>query len=256
MDKIAFMSHTDVDYRRSHNRMVKTLMGLHPRDTAMSIAVGGQYEVVGAIEAELLKHFGLQPNDFLVDAGCGSGRLATALASYLKGPYLGLDVVPELLQYAAEKANRPDWQFVRAPGLSIPLPDERADMVSFFSVFTHLFHQESYVYLMDTLRVLRPGGKVVFSFLEFTNEPIWPIFGYMVKRVKEGIGADAEHVQFMSRDAITVWARHLGFDVIEMIDATAEVVTLPKALKFDDGREISGKAALGQSVCVLSKPGR
>ena len=74
--------------------MVKNLMGAHSHDKAMSLAVGGDYEVVGAIEAELLKHYGLGPNDFLVDAGCGSGRLASALASYLKGSYLGIDVVP------------------------------------------------------------------------------------------------------------------------------------------------------------------
>jgi SAM-dependent methyltransferase len=104
------------------------------------MAVGGDDESEGVIEAELLKRYGVKPSDFLVDAGCGSGRRATALASYLKGSYLGLDVVPELLQYAAAKAIRPDWRFVLVQGLSIPLENDVADMVSFFNVFTHLFH--------------------------------------------------------------------------------------------------------------------
>ncbi|HUA17831.1 MAG TPA: class I SAM-dependent methyltransferase [Bryobacteraceae bacterium] len=250
------MPHTDVDYRRSHNRMVKNLMGAHPRDQAMSLAVGGNYEVVGAIEAELLKHYGLGTNDFLVDAGCGSGRLATALSLYLKGPYLGIDVVPELFEYAAKKANRRDWRFVAAPGLSIPLENNTADMVCFFSVFTHLFHQESYAYLMDAFRVLKPGGRVVLSFLEFKDPAIWPIFGSLVQRVLGGASADYEHVQFLSRDALTAWAEHLGFQVVEFVDGAAECVTLPHPVRRDDGSTVSGKAALGQAVCVLSKPPR
>ena len=53
--------------------------------------------------------------------------------------------------------------------LYIPAPDACADMVCAFSVFTHLLHTETYLYLEDIRRVLRPGGRLVFSFLEFAN---------------------------------------------------------------------------------------
>ena len=52
--------------------------------------------------------------------------------------YHGIDVVPELLAYAEEKAARPDWKFSLVEGLSIPEPDARADMIVMFSVLTHL----------------------------------------------------------------------------------------------------------------------
>ena len=39
-------------------------------------------------------------------------------------------------------------------------------MILAFSVFTHLLHEESFIYLEDFKRVLKPGGSVVFSFLE------------------------------------------------------------------------------------------
>ena len=103
------------------------------------MAVGGDDESEGVIEAELLKRYGVKPSDFLVNAGW-LGETCHGFGILLKGSYLGLDVVPELPQYAAAKANRPDWRFVLVQGLSIPLENDVADMVSFFNVFTHLFH--------------------------------------------------------------------------------------------------------------------
>ena len=60
-----------------------------------TLAIGGQFEACGIIEREILIQYGLRPDDYVVDVGCGSGRLAKPLADYLRGPYLGIDVVPE-----------------------------------------------------------------------------------------------------------------------------------------------------------------
>ncbi len=246
--------HTDIDFRSSYSRMLKYLASIHPWDTAMSLAMGGDYAAVGAIEAELLKRFGLKANDFLVDVGCGSGRLATALATFFHGRYLGIDVVPEMLEYAASGVKRPDWQFILGEGLKIPTADGVADMVCFFSVFTHLFHQESYVYLQDAFRALKPGGKVVFSFEEFAQPRHWRTFAELIRRIGETDGAGYNHDQFISRDGIGAWAAHIGFEVCEYIDAFVDSVALPYPVKFDDGRVVSGMAALEQTVCVLRKP--
>ena len=234
--------------------MVKYLTSIHPRDTAMSLAMGGDYAAVGVIEAELLKRFGLKAGDFLIDVGCGSGRLATALARFFDGAYLGVDVVPELLEYASSHVIRKDWQFVLGEGLAIPAADGVADMVCFFSVFTHLFHQESYVYLRDAWRVLRPGGQVVFSFEEFAQPRHWRTFEELLRRIGETSGLGYNHDQFISRDAIGAWAGHLGFEISEYIDAFVDSVALPHPVQFDDGRVVSGMAALEQTVCVLRKP--
>lgn len=67
-----------------------------PLDEAMSVAVGGDYDRIGAIECEILHHFGLRDGQSVVDFGCGSGRLAVHLARTGTVAYLGLDVVQEL----------------------------------------------------------------------------------------------------------------------------------------------------------------
>jgi hypothetical protein len=48
---------------------------------------------------------------------------------------------------------------------SFPLDDEAADVVCAFSVFTHLEHGDTYHHLADGLRVVRAGGRFMFSCL-------------------------------------------------------------------------------------------
>ena len=77
-------------------------------DRAMREAIGGEFQAFGMIERELLYQYGLQDSHFVIDVGCGSGRLSHALAKTFAGRYLGTDVVPELLEYAIsiERAQR------------------------------------------------------------------------------------------------------------------------------------------------------
>jgi len=58
----------------------------------------------------------------------------------------------------------------------IPEGDGKADMVCFFSVFTHLLQEESYLYLEEARRVLRPGGRIVASYLDIADPSHWNIF--------------------------------------------------------------------------------
>ncbi len=64
------------DYEKHVARPVRD----HPIDEAMSLAVGGAYDIVGRIEAEALVQNGLRDGMRLADIGCGSGRTAVALA--------------------------------------------------------------------------------------------------------------------------------------------------------------------------------
>src|SRR5262249_41320835 len=151
---------------QSYERLVDELLKQHPLDEAMSRAVGGSYEHGGAIEADILTELGLTTGTRIIDLGCGSGRLSTALGGRFATSidYLGIDIVQSMLDYAAAKAP-PTYRFVLHRDLSIPAPNETADFVVAFSVFTHLRTSETLAYLADAKRVLRPGGAVVFSFL-------------------------------------------------------------------------------------------
>lgn len=226
---------TKFHFVQDYERLVRKFIRRYPIDEAMSRLVGGQYERFGRIEAELLIQCGLANGMRLVDLGCGSGRLSSALYGKIDISYLGIDIVKALLDYA--KSRAPSYSFLLHRHLSIPQPDMSADMVSAFSLFTHLLQTETYTYLEEANRILKPGGKIVFSFLEFTEPSHWSVF---VRSQKATRTYTAPHLNmFTERSAITAWARHLGLGVERFVSAD-EVIW--------DGH------ALGQSSVVLSKP--
>jgi SAM-dependent methyltransferase len=206
-------------------------------DAAMELAIGGGFEQFGKIEASLLRHFGLPQDGYLIDVGCGSGRLAQPMSQWLKGRYLGVDLVPALVAHARKLAARPDWRFEVIDHIGIPEADGQADMVCFFSVLTHLLHEQSYWYLEEARRVLKPGGRIAFSFLEFAEPGHLPVF-------RETLKAEKARMQipmnvFIERSAIQVWAQELGLEVVA----------------FHGGPDaVAPEGPLGQSLCVLRKP--
>lgn len=225
----------------------ETLKETRTHDEIMQLAVGGSFEAIGIIERELLIQHGLGQDSYLIDVGCGSGRLARPLSTYLRGRYLGIDIVPALVEHAREGAGRPDWRFEVTSGLYIPEESERADMVCFFSVFTHLRHEETYHYLREAKRVLKHEGRIVFSFLEFPNPHNWPIFENDLTTIDQ----DKPLNQFASVDAIRIWAMHLDLRVVSLNKAGR--VSLSQPFQLQDGSRLEGNVLLGQSVAALVK---
>jgi SAM-dependent methyltransferase len=236
------------DFRKTHNQQFRILRNAYSLDEAAKQAVGGDFEAIGLLLRETLVHHGLGKHAYLIDVGCGSGRLANPLSEFLEGKYLGIDVVPDLLSYARNLVQRPDWRFEIAKGLTIPEQDQQADMVCFFSVFTHLLHEESYRYLREARRVLRPGGKIVLSFLDFRMEGHWSIFESSIQDI--GIGSKPMNV-FISPDMLRLWARHLDLEVETIKDGDEPYVPLSKPITFENGIIVKDYAAFGQSVCVM-----
>lgn len=222
----------------------------YTHEQAVQLTVGGHFQAFGTLERDLLIQYGLAPNHSLIDVGCGSGRLAKALVSYLHGRYLGLDVLPALLAHARAQAPNPAWRFETVTGFSIPERDEAADMIAFFSVFTHLLHEQSYVYLRDARRVLKPGGRIVFSFMEFGYPSHWRAFEEAIAHINDPLPLNV----FISRDAIAAWAEHLALDVVDVQDGEQLFIRLREPAVFDHGGAFTELGTIGQSVCVLQKP--
>ena len=237
-----------LDFNKTYLKHVRLLLKKYPRDQAMQLAVGGRFEPIGRLECNLLIQFGLKKDEYVIDVGCGSGRLADPLSQYLSGKYLGIDIVPELIDYARNLVNRPDWRFEIVEGLSIPENDGKADMVCFFSVFTHLLHEQSYMYLLEAKRVLKPGGKIIFSFLEFSISSHWPVFEENMKTVTK----DNPLNMFISRDAIDTWASHLNLKIEAFQDDNTPEIPLSNDISLGKEISLTERGSLGQSVCVLS----
>ena len=96
---------TPFHFVRDYERLVDQLVRNYPIDEAMSMAVGGRFESIGAIERDVLNYLGLKDGMSLMDLGCGSGRLASALSKRYKLDYTGADIVQALLDYAKTKSD-------------------------------------------------------------------------------------------------------------------------------------------------------
>ena len=221
-----------IDLRQSYPNRVRDLLRSMPEDEAMAVAVGGDYEFMGTHLVNVLKTYGLTPGHYLIDVGCGSGRVAHALAkSDLRNKikYLGIDIAEELLRYARKKCDVAAWRFVKVDSLKIPEKDEQADVVCFFSVFTHLLAEESYLYLEEAKRVVKPNGIIIFTFFDFKVPDHWPIFQENIKCLKSHTPKVLD--TFLSKDAAEAWAEKLGLH--------------PEYIGSPDG---------GQARCILRKP--
>lgn len=236
------------DFRKTHRSLFRQLRSAYSEDEAVRIAVGGEFEGFGRLLREALIFHGLTPGDYLIDVGCGSGRLAKPLAEYLHGKYLGIDVVPGLVAYARKLVARPDWRFEVAEGLAIPEADQQADMVCFFSVLTHLLHEESFVYLREAKRVLKPGGKIVLSFLDFSVAGHWDSFESNLRDI--GIGAQPMNV-FVCAGMLREWAKRLELEIEVIHDGDEPYLPLSVPITFENGTALKNPTAFGQSVCVM-----
>jgi SAM-dependent methyltransferase len=134
-----------------------------------------------------LHHFielaGLQPHEFVLDVGCGVGRMALPIAGYLNahGRYEGFDIMPANVRWC-RRAITPRWPNFRFQHADIfnreynpegrlrgdtfrfPYADATFDFAFLTSVFTHLMPAEIARYLSELGRVLKPGGRCLATF--------------------------------------------------------------------------------------------
>jgi len=162
----------------------------------------------------------------------------------------GIDVVQDLLDYATELCQRDDWAFIKSTDFKIPMENNSVDMATCFSVFTHLLHEETYAYLAEVRRVLKPGGKIVFSFLDFSIPEHWTVFASNLIHLKDHVHLN----QFIDPQAIQIWCQHLELSLENIFPGNQPHIKLQETVKGENGEIFQGKVSLGQSVCVVRKP--
>lgn len=174
------------------------------------------------------------------------------MATWLSGKYLGTDIVPQFVEHARNIAGRTDWHFETTNGTAIPEQDNCADFVVFFSVFTHVSHEQTYQYLAEAKRILKSGGKIVFSFIEFSIADHWSHFTNSLHSYANDLPLNV----FLGRDAIEAFSRDLGLKIESIIDGNKPHIPINHEITFSSGAKAVGMAKLGpigQSVCVMKK---
>jgi SAM-dependent methyltransferase len=131
----------------------------------------------------LRAHAGLERQSAVLEIGCGLGRIAFPLRYVLdrQGRYDGFEIVRRKVDFLRDTFQRahPNFRFTWAdvrnthynPGgaytaaeYRFPYRDASFDVVFAASVFTHMAPANTANYFSETGRVVRPGGRALFSF--------------------------------------------------------------------------------------------
>jgi SAM-dependent methyltransferase len=163
-----------------------------PRPRRDSVFVGGMDDFI-AVGAEFVRLFrevgGLQPDECVLDVGCGIGRMALPLTKYLNAQsrYEGFDIVKEGIDWCAanitsrfpnfhfqladvyNEYDLPDGRY-KASEYRFPFESESFDFVFLTSVFTHMLPADVENYLGEITRVLKPGGRCFATFFLWNAE--------------------------------------------------------------------------------------
>lgn len=210
------------------------------RDLAFAQAIGSDnvsdFIRQGDGQVAVLQYHGLRNGMSVYDLGCGCGRTAQALQrSGWEGRYVGADIVDGLVSELKRKCPGYEGHVHREP--TIVADGESLDLVFHWSVFTHISPEECYLYLEDIFRALKPGGKLVFSFLEFEDPHHWSVFQSRLGRLRRKRRL-ALLDTYLHRDWIRLWADKIGFSVPE----------------FTEGQEASYHPPMWQTIAAMVKP--
>jgi SAM-dependent methyltransferase len=130
----------------------------------------------------------MKMHDSVLELGCNTGRTMLGLLAYLKPPgrYEGLDILRDPIEYAQNYVHTrfPHFNFkfgdlynslynpqgkVEPAEYEFPYDDNSFDILYAASVFTHLVPAVTANYFKQSRRVLRKGGRCLYSFFILDN---------------------------------------------------------------------------------------
>ena len=150
------------------DELIKEHSGGIDRERFISMGDEVQHSLIG--NAKLL------PSHRVLDVGCGCGKLARPLTTYLnsKGGYDGIDITREVINWCEERyQNYPNFRFYfadlyserynpkgafNASNYKFPFPNNEFDVVYVGSVFTHMVSEDMDNYIAEIARVMKLGG--------------------------------------------------------------------------------------------------
>jgi 2-polyprenyl-3-methyl-5-hydroxy-6-metoxy-1,4-benzoquinol methylase len=150
------------------------------------------------------------PDDFVLDAGCGSGVI-TAYLGESGARVIGLDPNSDSIAFAKRMFGRANVTFINA-AINDLVVDRPLDKIYNLEVIEHLTASEGREMLQRFYEALRPGGML---FLTTPNvRSLWPLIEWTVDRtgLVPQMGG-AQHVEMYHSSKLRDLAAAVGFEV-------------------------------------------
>lgn len=126
-----------------------------------------------SLQREGLELLDVEPDDRVLDVGCGTGETTKHLLERA-GEVYGVDLSPDQLATAVGKPELEAAGFLAADALALPFEDDAFDRV--VSVGSIMYWEDPEAVLREARRVTRPGGSIlVMGFNRREASPLTPL---------------------------------------------------------------------------------
>jgi SAM-dependent methyltransferase len=163
-----------------------------------------------------------------LDFGCGAGRLTRALADYFEEA-VGVDIAPSMIELARRlHADSGRCRFLLNQTAALPsVPSGSVDLVYSRLVLQHIHPRYVRAYLKELVRVLAPGGALVF---QLQSDAIAPVAGPGLKnalplpviaalrRIRDLATFPRMELHGLARDEVVRLLAALGVTIVDIVE--------------------------------------
>ncbi len=128
----------------------------------------------------------------LLDIGCFAGSFLSMVPRHRFERQLGIDILPEQIEYANFNYGTPFRKFQSAPSITnFGDIGEPFDAACLIEVIEHLRHDEIVGLFEELDRALRPGGQLILTTPNYTST--WPLLEAILNRTSD-VSYEEQHI--------------------------------------------------------------
>jgi SAM-dependent methyltransferase len=200
-------------------------------DESMVRNLAAQAQAIWPQEVPLFRRYTLPSEPRILDAGCGTGEVASRLAElFPQARVLGVDIIDPHLQLARSRYQRlaPRLTFEHQSVFELEAPDETFDLTVCRHVIQAIPHPDRVI--AELARVTRRGGYLHllaedYGMLHFQRGNLDPREFWHV--APASFGAATETDLFIGRNTFGILAR-MGFDAITVDYIVVDPLRVPR----------------------------
>ena len=156
----------------------------------------------------------LQPQDEVLELGCGVARIGRELAPHCKR-WIGVDISDNMLTVAKSRtADQPNIAFQHLTRTALSMFDDASFTKAYsVAVLIHLDKEDVFLYLREIARILQPGGLFYFDVWNLTHDIGWQRWMYEVENWanRDQLGRkDVARNQFCVPEEVSLYVQRAG----------------------------------------------